>query len=257
MAIGSILGAVAGSVASAGASALAGKFLGGSKKAPKGSVKNGQIPPGFDAGGLRARFGNEGYTVTSNAERSGFVDEISRTFPEQASNIRNLRMSVAPGASELRRVRLQQIEDARRSAVGNLRENLDRRRVLGSSFGQDAVTRAEAEFAAVKERSEAETFLQELELTNSLINQEFEVSRGQFTTKLDELNLQAEIATKLSTQASSQLGELAKMKAEIAYKESAGAGQFVGELIKPIGNAIGSGVSNFFSSPSYSGSIAP
>lgn len=38
------------------------------------------------------------------------------------------------------------LESSRRRAIGNLRDNLQRRRVLGSSFGQDALTRAEAEF---------------------------------------------------------------------------------------------------------------
>src|SRR5690606_4802425 len=115
-----------------------------------------------------------------------------------------------------------------------LRENLARRRVLGSSFGQDAISRAESEFAGQRERVAAESFLAELEATNNLINQEFAARRQSFQTGLDELNLQAEIATKIATQASDQLGANARLEAALLAKEAEGRGKFFGETFGPL-----------------------
>jgi hypothetical protein len=141
---------------------------------------------------------------------------------------------VAPGVSDLRASRLEEIENARLSAVGNLRDNLARRRVLGSSFGADAVTRAEAEFAKEKERVAAESFLQELELTNNLMQQEFTARRGQFQTGLDELNLEAQIATALAGKATDVLGKNAQVEAMLLAQSQAGAGKFFGQELAPL-----------------------
>ncbi|MGH9425377.1 MAG: hypothetical protein ACRD2L_03605, partial [Terriglobia bacterium] len=143
---------------------------------------------------------------------------------------------------QLRAQRLQQLRNTKDQAIGNLRENLQQRRVLGSSFAQDTITRGEAEFAEQEDRIVAETFLQELEATHSLINEEFTVGRGQFTTWMDELNLQADIAAKLTSGATAALQQAAAVKADLAAKEAQASGQFFGQLFKPVANAIGQAV---------------
>src|SRR3990167_6624857 len=137
-----------------------------------------------------------------------------------------------------RRQRLAGLEGSRSRAVGDLRENLSQRRVLGSSFAQDALTRANLEFQQEKDKVEAESFLQELELSHMIATEEFEARRGEFQTTIYELNLQADIATKLATAATSQLGANARLKAELDAKNAAGTGQFLGKLL---GFALGTG----------------
>lgn len=197
-------------------------IFGGGPKASD-SVSN------ISAGGLTSS-GSKRISLTSSPERQGLVGSIAATFPEQSKFFGDLAAKVAPGVSGLRSSRLASIEGSRRAAVGNLRENLQRRRVLGSSFAQDALVRAETEFAREKERVAAESFMTELELTNQLVSQQFEARRGEFQTFLNEFNLQTEVATQLSSNATAQLGANARMKAELDASAAAGFGQFLGSF---------------------------
>lgn len=235
---------LAGPLATAGATMLGSKLFGpkGGSKAPLENF----APAGINAGGLSTGFSGGNITVTPSAERLGLVRGISDSFGEKAGLLGLLRKSVAPGMSDLRTSRLGEIENARTSAIGNLRENLARRRVLGSSFGQDAITRAESEFAGQRDRVAAESFLQELELSNQLIDQEFTAARQVFQTSLDELNLEADVAVKLGAKATETLGANARALAELNAKEAAGAGKFFGQTFQPVADAFGKGVGEWF-----------
>lgn len=235
---GALTSALVTSAATTGGSLLASKFFGGGKSGGSGTGGASSFA-GINAGGLTSSFNGGNIGVSSSAGRSGLVGSISQTFPQQASEIAKLRASVAPGVSGLRSSRLAEIDNAKRAAIGNLRENLQRRRVLGSSFGNDAITRAEAEFGQQKERVAAESYLQELELTHALIGEEFNVRRGEFQTQLDELNIQADVATKLATQLTGQLGENARFKAELAAKEAQAASAFFGQTFQPVFDELG------------------
>lgn len=218
----------------AGASALGSKLFGGNKASPIASFQ----PSGINAGGLTSSFSGPNMNVTASPERLGLVGQLASVFPEQANFLAGQRAQVEPGFGELTRTRLAQIEDARRGAVGNLRENLQRRRVLGSSFGQDALTRAEAEFAGLREKTSAESFLQSLEMTNQLAGQEFAARRGEFQTFLDELNLEADVATKLTAKATETLGANARIQAQLDAQAAAGAGKFFGQAFEPVSKAV-------------------
>lgn len=207
-------------------------------------------PTGFTGGGFNTVYGPGGLSVTPTAERLGAVGGLSKSFGDLSTEIAGLRPKVAPGMSDLRTARLNEIENARTSAIGNLRENLARRRVLGSSFGADALTRAENEFAQQKDKVQAETFLQEMEATNNLIQQQFAAQRGQFQTGLDELNLEADIASKLSANATNVMAKNAQTLAELKAKEQSGLGSLLGSvggmLLGDAGKNIGKKVGSFF-----------
>lgn len=243
MALGSLAAAavpaIAGGAASAGASFGLSRLFGGGGRSPSAAL-NIPTSPRLDAGGLRFRDGR----VTTTGERRGLVGGLAATFPEQAEELARLRGLVAPGFGALTRSRLAGIGDVRRRAIGNLSENLQRRRVFGSSFGQDALSRAEAEFAREEDRVRAESFLEELNLTTQLLEREFETRRGEFQTRLDELNLQAEVGGNLSQVASAQLQANARLKAELAARESAASGSFFGRIAQPLVSGIGRGVTS-------------
>lgn len=182
------------------------------------NIKSGLLPSTFSGGGLTSGFDprTRSVSLTSSPERAGLVSSIASRFGEQAGLVAGLRARVAPGMSDLRSVRLQEIENARRSSVSNLRDNLARRRVLGSSFADDAMQRAEIGFAQEKERVQAETFLQEIDLTNQFIQQEYDLQRSEFSTQLNELNLQADLAANLTAQANDVLKTNASLQADLA-----------------------------------------
>lgn len=204
-------------------------------------------PPGVNAGGLTSNFSNGSIGLTASPERSAAVGNLASTFGNQADSIAALRGTVMPGFSNARTAALQEIENARQSSIGNLRENLQRRRVLGSSFAQDAASRAEAEFAQQKAQTEAQSYLAELEATDRLMQEEFAARRGVFTTQLDELNLEANLAAGLAGKATDVLGKNAQVEAMLNAQEQQGQGKFFGQLMQPVADAAGKGAGKLFS----------
>ncbi len=230
--------AVGGAVASAAIGYGANKLAGGGG----GSSLTSFAPPGFDAGGIHAQYAGDRFLVGPTAERTAAVGNISNTFGAQADAIGGLRQTVTPGFSQARTAALGQIENARSSSIGNLRENLQRRRVLGSSFGQDAVSRTEAEFAQQKATTEAQSYMAELEATQQLMQQEFTARRGQYQTTLDEMNLEASIAAGLTGKATDVLAKNSQIEAMLDAQAAQGAGKFFGQLAQPVGAAVGKSI---------------
>ena len=209
-------------------------------------------PTGFSTSGFTTGYTNQtrkqagGITVTSNPERRGLINQVSGLFGKQAGEIAGLRPMVAPGFSALRSSRLKQIEDARFRSVGDLRENLSRRRIMGSSFANDALSRADTEFSRLNDQVIAETTLQELEATKQLIGEQYQADRASIETFINNMNLEADIALQLATNATSNLTQaaLAQAQALTAQREqnldtigtlaggALGAAKYTG-LIKP------------------------
>lgn len=219
-------------------------------------------PAGINAGGLSSTFRGGNLGITPSAERLGFVNDVSNTFGALGDELGLLRSKVAPGISDLRATRLAEIENARNRSIGDLRDSLQRRRVLGSSFGADAISRAEAEFGQARAKVAGESFLQELEASNQLLQAEFGARRSAIQTKLDELNLEANLAATLAGKATETLGANARMMAQLNALEAQNAGKFFGGLAQPIGKAAGSFLPGFFSgggssaaAPAYDGLI--
>lgn len=246
----SVIAAAAPAVISGGLSFLGSKLFGGGKPAAP------PPPTGINAGGLTSTLSGGNIGINASPERLGLVSGVSDAFGRLGSDLGILRQSVAPGISGLRASRLQEIENARQRAIGDLRENLQRRRVLGSSFGSDAIARAESEFGGQRDKVAAESFLQELELTNQFITQQFNAQRGQFQTGLDELNLQADVATKLASKATDTLSANARFTSALAAQEAQNAGKFFGQSFGPAFNAIGQSVGGGIGNLAQFGSAA-
>lgn len=243
----SFLASAIPSLVSAGAGLLSSKL--NKPKKQEGGVQQFN-PSGFRGGGLVGSFNDGVANVVSGGNRLGNVNRLASLFPEQANLTRGLRDRVSPGFSALRSSQLNQVEDARNRAIGNLKENLGRRRVLGSSFGQDALSRTEAEFGRQKAAVEADVELQEIGLTDKFIKDEFDLRRGEFTTVLSELNLQGDLAADLAKGATAQLAANARIKEQLNFKgaqaSSAGAGQFFGQNFDPAIRSLGQGAQGFF-----------
>jgi len=216
--------------------ALGGLLGGGGKKAPQVNF----TPPGFAAGGLLANFSGNGYNVTPTSQRSDLVGNIANTFGTQANDINTLRQQFGPGFSQLRQAQLNQINSNRNSAIGSLQQNLQNRRVLGSSFAQDAINRTAAQYDQQQQQVIAQTYLQELAANQQLIQQQYSAARGQFQTGLDELNLEAGVASDLTTKATSSLSSAAETQAKLDAQNAAGTGKFFGGLGQMAGSALGS-----------------
>src|SRR5680860_264430 len=177
-------------------------------------------PINLNAGGLSARTTGNNLNVTSSGQRAGLVNSISNASLGQADLLAGLRGGVGDATSGLTASRLAQVEDARKSSSSNLRDNLARRKILGSSFASDAQTRNELDFARARDQVSAEGFLQELDLTQQLATQEYETRISAFSSKLGELNLQGELGANLTAQANQLFANIAQWKTQLAMQSA-------------------------------------
>jgi len=177
-------------------------------------------PPGFSAGGLTSAFSGNQYTVSPDANRAGLISDISSNFRELGNTFGNLRSTVAPGFNDLLASRLSTLGDTATKAIGDLRQNLASRRILGSSFGQDTLGRLGAEFGRQRDAIVADNFLKSLEASTQLVKQQFDAYNSAFQNRIGELNLQANVASGLTGAAAKILADNAQMTARLQTSAS-------------------------------------
>jgi hypothetical protein len=223
-AIPAIIGAV-GSVAGAAITANANKGVG-----------LGRLPQIRDAGGLTLNTGNVGKfeqttSVTSSPFRQGLVDQQQGAFNTLAGQLGDLRGQLNPNFSAFQGAFRASNEANRSRALSNLQENLSRRKVLGSSFGQDAAARLEAEFNLSQMQGDVlarQSFLQELDQATQLTFAESQARIGAVQTQIDELNLQTQLAVNLITGTNQAIAANSRAQAALAAAAAAGQGAALG-----------------------------
>ena len=105
--------------------------------------------------------------------------------------------------------------------MGNLRENLGRRRVLGSDFAQDAQGRVAAEFANEEANLRAQNFLAEFEMTQKLIDESYQLNRSSFQVMLDQIQAESEMALQMTTSVAASLGAHKTAQMQLAAQAQA------------------------------------
>ncbi len=188
-------------------------------------------PVSFSSPGLSGTFKDNRFTLSRGDETSAALGDIRGLSQEQAGAFRGLRDRVRPGFGELTRTRIDAIRSAGKRTVGNLREELGKRRVLGSTFASREIASEEARFGQIEEQSRAESFLQELSLTGELIREEFSSAIGGIETILKQLNLESTIAAQLSQSAGQQIASLLPAREQAAAARREGNANFFAELI--------------------------
>jgi hypothetical protein len=223
----SLFGAVGG--------ALGGIFGGVNNPAPQINY----TPPGFTGGGLTTSFNGNNYSVSPTADRTAAVGGVASTYGQQANDIAGLRSTVTPGFSQMRTTALADLDNQRTSALGNLRDNLAQRRILGSSFATDALSRADQDYQQQRQNTIATSFMNELQANQQLIQQQYTAARGSFQTGLDELNLEAGLASTLTGQATSVLANVATTQTQLDAFFQANKAQFWAGTGAMAGKGIG------------------
>ncbi len=215
-----------------------------------------EMTPGINAGGLdiysafsgpkaggrpRGDGGGFGFEITGGAtpERQNAVRSLSSAFGQKADEFASLRSEVRPGFGRLTKSRLQGLEDERRRRIGDVSQELSRRRILGSNFARDELSREDLAFTREKDRIRSESYLSELAASVDLVGQEYDARALEHQTTLDEMNLEANVALSLATGAQQVYGNL---KGQAMQLEAEAKQQSSGGINSLVGNIIGAGV---------------
>lgn len=200
----------------------------------------GQTGLDFRGGGLFGRRQNNEFVVApTDTRRAELVGQQRSAFQSQARDLTGLLNRVGPVFGDVTRARLAEIERARSRTIGDLRETLRRRRVLGSSFAQDAIARAEAEFAAQSADAAARSQLEELDIRTKLLAQRAQAEINASAAILDELNAQLGIASGSSVPMAQALANAARVEAGLLADNAAGLGTGFAPIALGVSNAVG------------------
>lgn len=197
-------------------------------------------PVGASGGGLNTSIpsGGGNITVTPDANRLGAVGDVANTYSDLAKETGDLRSKVTPGYNDLLTSQLGNINDSARSAIGNLRTNLQSRRILGSSFGQDTIGRTDAEFSKQRNETMATNYLSSLDASNKLLQQQYQARTQAANTGLTELNLEANVANGLIGNTNQILAQNAQTNAKLEAEAQAGQGKMLGTLFGNVGQSL-------------------
>ena len=189
-------------------------------------------PVGFSGGGLSGGFNKDSnkFELTRNAEGNTAVAGLTESFEARKSAFAGLKSRVAPGFGEVTRTTVDAIRRAGSRTVGNLREELSKRRVAGSSFAQREIAGVEAQFGELEAKTRAESKLQELGVTIELTNQETAAATEGATALLKQLNIEGSLAAALGQATSQQIQNNLFAQAQARASSEAGAAEFVASI---------------------------
>lgn len=249
----SALANIGASAASSAASALASSavnsiFGGGGGGGSGASVIRNISAPGFQSGLSRGRL-----TFARTPVSQNLLDLFSQRTGQATGELAALGEQIRPGFGRLTESTQdvfssarQRLADRAMRASSNLRENLSRRRILGSSFASDALTRQEAEFGRLEQELTAQeqqalagSFLAELDLATQNIAQRTELDLQAILTNLNQLNLEGEMAANLATGTQQVMSENAQLQARLAAANTSGAARFFTPFINTVGTEVG------------------
>lgn len=152
--------------------------------------KYGESLGGFLIGG-----GMDSLRARQTGQALGQIQPMRDSLGGALSSLQDLRAQVKPGFGALTDARVTAIRDAAAESIGNLRESLARRGVMGSSFADDTVSRTRLAYAREEESARAEAKMAEIGVQSQFIQQELDVmSKALGLTQFEASVYQQDIA---------------------------------------------------------------
>ena len=261
-------GAIAGTVVAGVATSAISSRLNRSSRRATQPVENFR-PAGFRSPGLSVIPRGDTVNITRGSELSRNLNGLSGATSTNLNDLAIQRRNISSGFGEINDAnsglltqRIRRIQDASRASLSNLRDNLARRGISGSSFATDSLARAEAEFTRQEDLARAENaqlraqnVLAEIEAQTNLINQQFTARVGQFSAFIDQANFESGIGSQITSGVTTALQNSASTLAELRSQEAAGRGRFFQPVVDAIGSSVSQGVQNLFPSSNSGGAF--
>lgn len=192
----------------------------------------------------------DGRSVNSFLQRKDTIAnrEFDSRFPRALSDISGLKSEVKPGFGRLTDAAMTGINNARSKAVGNVRDQLSRRRTLGSSFGQDTLARTEREFGEAEVKARAEGVIGEINASSALIKQEADLVFRGVQRELTELGMAQQYSTQMGSLITNNMQFEQNMEAQRIAGQAAFGGALAGRFLpdpNSLMGAAGGGGSSF------------
>lgn len=186
-------------------------------------LDRGTFIPNMSAGGYNYTVsGPPGARVSKlsrSHDRGVELLNVHRTLDNALKDTINVRSQYTPGYSNMRKAGLRQIRESFMPRRSNLRDDMSRRNLFGSSFSQSAQNRLAKEEANTRADFTAKTYLQELAVTERLMKYEHGIRHRMRQMWIDEWDKEAKLGSQLYQHSNEIMTRIARMFTDIAIAQ--------------------------------------
>src|SRR4029078_12200679 len=151
------------------------------------------------AGGLTGGIdANGNVTLNRTGEAQDYMDSLRQGLSTDESAYAGLLGQIAPGFGLLSQSAEQTLQNAKAKSVGDLQAQLAQRRILGSSFANDQVASVANQYDQDIQRAKDEALVQELQMTQAVINDRVTARLNTVGTALNQINYESGIKAQLT-----------------------------------------------------------
>lgn len=204
------------------------------------SIGGNNGPSSLTGGGLGINIGNNNLGLTRSDEVSGLMDNLITGMNTDESAYNDLLGQLTPGFGLVTAARRAAIDTDQQKNISDLNANLARRRIAGSSFANDTVSNANADYAKQKADADAQSFLDELNATQQVLGARTAARQKSIEDALTQSNFEtqtgATLLAQVRDQASKQsavLADLAKTNATLTLNGQIAKAQLVANIADP------------------------
>lgn len=154
--------------------------------------------------------------MSRTPETQGFMNRLLTGLNTDESAFGDLLSQITPGFGRLTNARREELRRAQEKSVGNLRDQLARRRVAGASFANDQIGSLESEFAALTDKAISESMVEELKLTGDVIGARTQARNQTISQALSQIQFEGNIGASLTQSVLANMNNLQLAQVELA-----------------------------------------
>lgn len=249
-----VAGAVLGGVASAATSSLlshsggsSSPNIGASQQSGGSGISNFQ--GGYFSSPALVFSGVPGTAGVSNLATQSILQRLTDSTDQSNNALTGMLGLVDPTYGNLVNGRVAAIHNAALKATSDLSGNLASRRVLGSSFGQNAVAQVALQAGQDEADQRAQGTLESIDATMKILGQRLTNNNALVQQELSQAQFDTSAGINLINGTQQTFSDNSAVLAQLAQANASGLGAASAGISSAVGNGVTSLVNNAFSSP--------
>jgi hypothetical protein len=200
--------------------------------------------PGYDIG-YSGKNGQMSATINRSGETQGFMDRLLAGLGADEGSFRDLLSQIRPGFGRLSEATQEQLRNQYAKRFGDLRAQLGRRRVEGSSFGNAELARLSLEEEQQARLAKSQALVEELKMTSDVLKAQSDTRNQALTTAFSQIQFEGNMGIQMQNMVMNSMNEntqaqqdLVKMAAGVKMQGALGAGNIQGNLSNTVAGSF-------------------
>jgi hypothetical protein len=175
--------------------------------------------------------------VDRTGETQGFMDRLLAGLGADQNSYQDLLSQITPGFGRLSQSQQEQIKNTYAQKYGDLRQQLAKRRILGSSFADADLQRMDLEKDQQMRAAAADSMVKELQMTSDVLKAQTDGRNQTISTALSQIQFEGNMGINLTNMVMTSMNnnlaaqqDLIKLAASLKVQGATAAGNISGNL---------------------------